>query len=347
MTTTLLNQESDHYKTLVLAELEKNGFVGKMRASIKSQVLKVLETQSKPVKQGLEFDYLTPFHKLVKSKEAILAVHLMRDFLKFYELEYTLPVLENETNIRENIARETVMKEFHLKDNNSTFEQPMLVQILTNYLKDFTKVENMKNSQKNDESQQSFNQFPNFHGVTGDIANNRSTDTENLLHSGSNTSTQGKGKLAPLNFKANTGDGDFAEFKSSNSPNHLRGSAENLKFNTTDLYSNLNHNTGHKDTSPTNEDLFNSTIKKSTNNKPNALIGIANKNKVNEIDEIKEEVIAEDIHVDTGENQDDGDNNMKSGNSNLLASSQTFGYDNSVTSYNLDNYNYTEDVEKP
>ena len=337
----IMSQENDHYKTMVLGELEKNGFVGKMRASIKSQVLKVLENQSKPVKQGLEFDYLTPFHKLVKSKEAILAVHLMREFLKFYELEYTLPILENETNIRENIARDTLMKEFHLKDNQSSFEQPMLVQILSTYLKDFTKVESLKNQEKQGSSQ-SFDQFPNFHGVSGDIANNRSTDTENLLKT-SNTST--KPKLAPLSFKANTDEG-FAEFKDNNSPSNLNNSAENLKFNTTNITDLYSTNNKEGKSSPTNEELFNSTIKKSTNNnnKPNNNF---NNNKKVEIDEIKEEVIAEDIHVHTGENQDDGDNNMKSGNSNLLASSQTFGYDNSVTSYNLDNYNYTEDVEKP
>lgn len=338
-----MSNEIDHYKTLVLSELEKSGFVGKMRASIKSQVLRVLETQSKPVKQSLEFDYLTPFHKLVKSKEAILAVHLMRDFLKFYELEYSLPILENETNIRENLARETIMKEFHLKDNNSTMEQPILVQILSNYLKDFTKVENMKNSQINEESQ-SFNQFSKFQGVGGDLANNRSTE----LHS----TTTSKPKLAPLQFKVNNNDNDFAEF-THHETNNLTNSAENLKFNTTnitDLYSNSNK---YEKGSPTNEELFNSTIKKSSNNnnKPSIIQEKSNttggKVNNNEIDEIKEEVIAEDIHVDTGENQDDGDNNMKSAGSNLLASSQTFGYDNSVTSYNLDNYNYTEDVEKP
>jgi FGFR1 oncogene partner len=128
-----MTSDSETYKKLVMSELENNGFIGKMRASIKSQVLKVLENQSKPVKQAVEFDYLTPFHKLAKSKEVILAVHLIRDFMKFYELEYTLPIFENETNIRENISKESLLKEIYIKDNNSTYDQPLLIQLLNNY----------------------------------------------------------------------------------------------------------------------------------------------------------------------------------------------------------------------
>ncbi len=326
--------EVESYKNQILGELEKNGFVGTLRASVKSQVLKALEKQPKQVKQNIEFDYLTQFHKLNKSKEVILAVHLMREFLKFFELEYTVPILENETNIRENIPRDSIMKEFHLKETSSSYEQPILVQILTNYLRDFTKVENMKR-----EESHSYGSFPNFHGQGGDIGNNKSTDTDILQNN-----IQSKPKLAPLNFKSNNDNNDFPEFQGNEeSPkNNLTGSGEN-KFNTTDLYSNLDH----ENKSPTTEELFNSTIKKTGTTASNLVAGLKIASSAETGGDDGKDEIAEDIHVDTGGDQDDNDNNMKSMGSNLYASSQTFGYDNSVTSYNLEFYEYTEDVEKP
>ena len=62
-----------------------------------------------------------------KSKEVILAVHLMRELMKFYELEYTIPIFENETNIRENIARETILKEFNLLICNSFISELIII----------------------------------------------------------------------------------------------------------------------------------------------------------------------------------------------------------------------------
>ena len=60
-------------------------------------------------------------------------------------------------------------------------------------------------------------------------------------------------------------------------------------------------------------------------------------------DDIKEEILIETL---SQEREDPNYDKEKSSSLHNYTSSQTFGYDNSVTSYNLDFYDYVEDVEK-
>ena len=101
-------------KNIVLQELEKNGVINYMRANIKKSILDIIEKEKDPTKQKLEFDFMTPLHRLNKSKEILITCHLIKDFLKFYELDYTFPIFENESNVKENIKRETLFKECKL-----------------------------------------------------------------------------------------------------------------------------------------------------------------------------------------------------------------------------------------
>ena len=82
-------------KNLVLQELEKVGVINYMRANIKKSILDIIENEKDPTKQKLEFDFMTPLHRLNKSKEILITCHLIKDFLKFYELDYTFPIFEN------------------------------------------------------------------------------------------------------------------------------------------------------------------------------------------------------------------------------------------------------------
>ena len=109
-----LQQEA---KDLVLSELEKNGVINFMRANIKKSILDIISHEKDNIKQKLDFDFMTPLHRLNKSKEIILVCQLIKEFLKFYEMEYTLPIFENESNVKENIKRETLLKELKLQLN--------------------------------------------------------------------------------------------------------------------------------------------------------------------------------------------------------------------------------------
>ena len=93
-------------KEIILKELEDKGVINYMRAKIKKSIIDIISHQSESVQQKLDFDYMTPLHRLNKPKEIVLVCQLIKEFLKFYELEYTLPIFENESNVKEDINKE-------------------------------------------------------------------------------------------------------------------------------------------------------------------------------------------------------------------------------------------------
>ena len=126
-----LQQEA---KDLVLNELEKNGVINYMRAKIKKSSLDIISNEKEGTKQKLDFDFMTPLHRLNKSKELVLACQLIKEFLKFYELEYTLPIFENESNIKENVKRETLIKELKLQSKKEDSTKPVLLMLIMDKL---------------------------------------------------------------------------------------------------------------------------------------------------------------------------------------------------------------------
>ena len=121
-------------KEVILKELEEKGVINYMRAKLKKQILDIINSKSDTFKQNIDFDYMTPLHRLNKPKELILVCQLIKEFLKFYELEYTLPIFENESNVKENIKRETLLKELKLEENKKE-SKPVLLMLLEDKLK--------------------------------------------------------------------------------------------------------------------------------------------------------------------------------------------------------------------
>ena len=76
---------------------------------------------------------MTPLHRLNKPKEIVLVYKLIKEFLKFYELEYTQTIFENESNVKENIKRETLLKELKLEDKKDN-TKPVLLLLLQDKL---------------------------------------------------------------------------------------------------------------------------------------------------------------------------------------------------------------------
>ena len=120
-------------KEVILKELEEKGVINYMRAKLKKQILDIINSKSDTFKQNIDFDYMTPLHRLNKPKELILVCQLIKEFLKFYELEYTLPIFENESNVKENIKRETLLKELKLEENKKE-SKPVLLMLLEDKL---------------------------------------------------------------------------------------------------------------------------------------------------------------------------------------------------------------------
>ena len=120
-------------KEIIVNELEKKGVINYMRAKIKKSIIDIINNQKESFKQKLDFDFMTPLHRLNKPKEIVLVCQLIKEFLKFYELEYTLPIFENESNIKEDIKRETLLKELKLEEKKDT-SKPVLLLLLQDKL---------------------------------------------------------------------------------------------------------------------------------------------------------------------------------------------------------------------
>ena len=141
-----LQQEA---KEMISKELEEKGVINYMRAKIKKSIIDIISGQSESVQQKFDFDYMTPLHRLNKPKEIVLVCQLIKEFLKFYELEYTLPIFENESNVKENIKRETLLKELKLDDKKDN-TKPVLLLLLQDKLNRKEEIFNNQNKKNID-----------------------------------------------------------------------------------------------------------------------------------------------------------------------------------------------------
>lgn len=127
---------TENCKKSVLDEMESSGVINQLRAKIKSSVIQIVKSKGKDFKQKVDFELYTTFQKQAKkTKELMLLSHLILEFMTFYELEYTVPIYQNETNIKEIVKKETLIKDCSLS-NNYDKEQPLLLQVFNTYLKD-------------------------------------------------------------------------------------------------------------------------------------------------------------------------------------------------------------------
>ena len=151
-----LQQEA---KDLVLNELEKNGVINYIRANIKKSILDIISHEKENIKQKLDFDFMTPLHRLNKSKEIILVCQLIKEFLKFYEMEYTLPIFENESNVKENIKRETLLKELKLTGKKEDSKPVLLILLMDKLNRQDNNVAAGLNANKGASDRYDFNNF--------------------------------------------------------------------------------------------------------------------------------------------------------------------------------------------
>ena len=103
----------DELKNLVIQTLEDEGTLGALRAQLRSRVFKAIEKNAEPAaKQAAGFQWQNPAAaKVHESEEAKLISLMIKDYLDYYRMEYTLSVympeaaLQNEPLLsREDLA---------------------------------------------------------------------------------------------------------------------------------------------------------------------------------------------------------------------------------------------------
>ena len=342
----MFESTNDKSKKMILDELEANGVIGQMKAKLKSNIINVIKNQKKEIQQKLDFEFLTTFQKQSKKSDKLMLLsHLILEFLQFYELEYTTPVYKSETNIKEAIKKDTLIKDSGL---SSTYDkdQPILLQVFNSYFEERNKKDKFGKNKvyediyKNDKEIPSSNLGLITGGLSGYGLNNNkynfSTSYDHLQEDkNSDLGSVKSKKLAPLSFGAsNVAENEAKEEKISPFAMLLKKKEEQAEE------SNLEKENKTKEDKFNNTDVYDSNEKGSLDY-DNYLINNNNKDVMSLSDEdIKEEIF--DSH-ENNENNDIYGDKEKSDIYNHT-SSQTFGYDNSVTSYNLDFYDYVEDV---
>ena len=367
-------------KNLVLQELEKNGVINYMRAKIKKSVLDIINKQKESTKQKLEFDFMTPLHRLNKSKEILIACHLIKEFLKFYELDYTFPIFENESNVKENIKRETLFKECKLKENKEE-PKPILLQLVIEQLeRKENPIQNNSNIMSTGPADR-YN-FGNFSSVYNNP--NKNEDDKNNY---SNPIIPGKVQLAPISFanksvdlnnessnKFNTLNIYKRDNNTNNTNNYNTNNNENKEITAQDILNkgrrlnnnddiNLNNNNNNNEENnidpvlgtPMIKNLANiisnnTTITKNvtitkdgkTISETNTNFVIDKNNDNNEIGDDEFNDIIEDIDKDKGDGNDESKKSFGNSSNNV----GSLGFDSSVTNFNEKNFDYVEDVDK-
>ena len=249
-------------KEIVKKELEKSGVINYMRAKLKKSVIDIIDHQKETTKQKLEFDFMTPLHRLNKPKEIVLLCQLIKEFLKFYELEYTLPIFENESNVKESVKRETLLNELKFqepKDNN----KPVLLLLLLDRLNNDNRNSNLNRYDFNSYSS-NYNK-PAFENVNEDInkLNNQLNPTQfgstNKSLDMSNNSQNSNPNIQNNNIQNNNQNNNQGNNQINNINNNIKPANINL---IDDENENNNNNDAKNDNNAGNE-------------KKNGIIGIS------------------------------------------------------------------------
>lgn len=121
----------DDLKNVVIQTLEEEGTLGQLRAQLRARVFKAIEKNAEPAaKQAAGFQWQNPAaQKVHETEEARLVAHMIKEYLDFYRMEYTLSVYVPEAALsnQESLSREELQRRAGLQSQTQT---PLLVQML-------------------------------------------------------------------------------------------------------------------------------------------------------------------------------------------------------------------------
>ena len=125
----------DELKNIGIQTLETNGVLGQVRAQLRSCVFKVIDNQDQVESKKSNFHWENPHaRKLRDNKSSTLAAELIREFLEFYRLDYTLAIYGPEVNLKgktedkDGLARRAGFSTGAAKD------KPILLQMLEKFM---------------------------------------------------------------------------------------------------------------------------------------------------------------------------------------------------------------------
>jgi FGFR1 oncogene partner len=124
----------DDLKNIVIQSLEDEGTLGALRAQLRSRVFKAIEKHADaPTKQAAGFQWQNPVaSKIHDNDESRLVAQLVREYLEYYRMEYTLSVYLPEVSMQnqEAPARDDLCRQAGINPPSSESSAPLLVHLL-------------------------------------------------------------------------------------------------------------------------------------------------------------------------------------------------------------------------
>ena len=119
----------DELKNLVIQTLETNGILGQIRTKLRSSVFKVIDNND-PTGKERAMHWENPLaQKVLDTAESALAADLIREYLEFYRLDYTLSIFIPEGNLKQDpIDKNDLLNRSEV--DHPTDSEPLLVQVL-------------------------------------------------------------------------------------------------------------------------------------------------------------------------------------------------------------------------
>ena len=317
----------EEMKELIIQSLETKGVLGQIRAHLRSAVFKVVDEQDQQFNTGcgLKWENKT-LYKILETKIGTLLAEIIREFMEYFRMDYSLSIFIPECGISpERLNRKEILGKIGIMSNpeNDKFTAglhlPLLYYIINYFIAELKAnpnkvIESIKKSQKDLETK-----------TDEIIENNLSEFTKNQKIEEENIPLSNNSREANLN---NTNQ------KQNNQPAPVeKKELANKESVSSDLRKSDEIEPKKKDNDEIKENDKEKDEDKSDKNK-------GSKNEIHQSNEdIIEDIIMDDI--------DDSMNNKNSGNYN---SSQTVsvsqGFDNTVDSHQLENFNYIEENEK-
>lgn len=114
---------------MVAQTLESKGVLGKIRAQLRASVFLALEEQ-----EGSEgkITLVNPdLKKFIGTSEGRLVTGLVREFLEYFDLDFSIAVFDPETNFSDKYpGRNNLARELKLSDADSTAHSPLLAEVV-------------------------------------------------------------------------------------------------------------------------------------------------------------------------------------------------------------------------
>jgi hypothetical protein len=328
----------EELKNIVIQTLESNGILGNLRAQLRASVFKVIDSQDKNLKDGCGFQWENPLApKIIETVEGEMCIDIIREFLEFYRMDYTLSTFLPECSLsQEPKTRGEIENRVGLNSCNTSM--PLLMHLINAVKNGAQKPAAMSNNFVSDtesdkkESRQDSDDLL-WKDTAVNMHNKKSPDQNKSQSPDSNLTslnnlpplTQKKSGLEPLEFNPK----EEIEDQFSNSIDKEKKSLEEVDKKLKE-FENSNMNLEVNRVSPESKvmEKYGGKV-----NKPRTSGGL------DEYDDDFEDDIAEDLPV---EDFDTGvDKNPEFGESGV-SGSQSMGMDPSVNSLDIEEYDHVE-----